>query len=168
MYLVYHFLLTSSAVNCMQPHLAIWQCAFVHFLEHVANHPKARCYTASPFDHSMDTASDMDSVGSSIQRYNCVCSTHNFGQPHSVSSATWYHHFEEAQTDEEQQRMQSAKFEGLNNSSARHRGTASRRRNNALPIQERAREVDAQDTSAPEKRGRSGDNKVGSSSKTSS
>jgi hypothetical protein len=92
-----------------------------------------------------------DSAGPPAQRYNCICSAHNFGQPHLVSPATWYHHFEEAQTDEEQERMRSVQFDGLNNSSARRRGTASRRHNNALPIQKRVREVNAQDISAPEK-----------------
>jgi len=73
-------------------------------------------------------------IASSAQRYNCVCSSHNFGQPHVVSSMTWYRHFQEARSEEERGWMQNAKFDGLNQSSARRaRGTAARRRNNVLP-----------------------------------
>ena len=122
---------TAAYLRVLQLILAIWQCA------------------------SMD-----DSTGSSAQRYNCLCSAYNFGQPHLVSPTTWYRHFEEAQTDEEQEWMQNAKFDGLNNSSARCRGTTSHRCNNALLVQKRACEVDAQDTLAPEKWECLGDNSV--------
>ena len=75
----------------------------------------------------------MDTV-SSAQQYNCVHSSHNFRQPHVVSSTTWYCHLQEAHSEEERQRMQNAKFDGLNPSSAhRARGTAARRWNNVLP-----------------------------------
>jgi hypothetical protein len=40
-------------------------------------------------------------------RYVCVCSKYNNGQPHEVSSATWYRHLQEASTDEEKQRIRS-------------------------------------------------------------
>jgi hypothetical protein len=40
-------------------------------------------------------------------RYVCVCSKYNNGQPHEVSSATWYRHLEEACTQEEKQRIRS-------------------------------------------------------------
>jgi hypothetical protein len=105
--------------------------------------------------------SDIGSAGTSNKRYNCVCSTYNFGQPHMVSSATWYRHFQEASADE-QQRMQDAKFNGIPSSSNRRGGTASRRRNNVLPsMQKRVREPGEMQVSAsPDKRGRQGDPEV--------
>ncbi|KIO04827.1 hypothetical protein M404DRAFT_142201, partial [Pisolithus tinctorius Marx 270] len=39
----------------------------------------------------------------------CVCKKYNFGRPHPVSHSTWYQHINEAETDEEKQRIQSAK-----------------------------------------------------------
>ena len=105
--------------------------------------------------------SDIGSAGTSNQRYNCVCSTHNFGQPHIVSSATRYRHYQEASADE-QQRMQAAKFDGVASSSNRRGGTASRRRNNVLPAtQKRVREPGEILVSAsPDKRVRQGDPEV--------
>ena len=104
---------------------------------------------------------DIESAGNSHQRYNCVCSTYNFGRPHVVSSTTWYRHFQEASADE-QQRMQDAKFDNVAPpSNHRARGTASRRRNSILPTQKRARELgEAQAPPPPDKRGRQGEPEV--------
>lgn len=43
----------------------------------------------------------------------CVCSKYNYGLPHEVSSATWYRHLDEATTQEEKQRIRSARALGV-------------------------------------------------------
>lgn len=83
----------------------------------------------------------MDADAGSRTQRNCVCSSYNFGQPHIVSYATWYRHLQEARSDEERRTMQDAKFHGLNSSTRRARGTASRRRNNLLPPRNGVREA---------------------------
>ena len=93
--------------------------------------------------------SDVDSTGTSNQRYNCVCSE-SFGQPHVVSLATWYRHYQ-AVSAEEREWMQCAKLD-------RPRGTASCRRNGVLPVQKRARE--RQVPTSPDKRGLQGEPEV--------
>jgi len=41
--------------------------------------------------------------------YVCLCLKHNFGRPHLVSKATWYRHIEEAETEEEKQRLRASR-----------------------------------------------------------
>ncbi|KIK77880.1 hypothetical protein PAXRUDRAFT_51659, partial [Paxillus rubicundulus Ve08.2h10] len=99
--------------------------------------------------------------------YNCVCAKYNFGCPHLISSTPWYHHLEEATSDEERQRMHNAKsqFHPPANppTDGRSRGAVGRRRNNVLPTQKSGREIDASqwDSADPEshmpKRGRQQD-----------
>jgi len=45
--------------------------------------------------------------------YVCLCLKHNFGRPHSVSKATWYRHIEEAETEEEKQRLRASRVDQL-------------------------------------------------------
>jgi len=45
-------------------------------------------------------------------RYLCICNRYNNGLPHEVSSATLYCHLDEATTEEEKQRICSAKALG--------------------------------------------------------
>ncbi|KAF8548230.1 hypothetical protein OG21DRAFT_1489553 [Imleria badia] len=104
--------------------------------------------------------SDVDNTGTSNQRYNCVCSE-NFSQPHIVSLATWYRHYQAASAEEREQ-MQHAKLDGIISSSDRRpRGTASRRHNGVLPVQKRAHELGKGQVSAsPDKRGLQGEPEV--------
>ena len=110
--------------------------------------------------HSPTMDSGVDSAGPSNQRYNRVCSE-NFGQPHVVSLATWYRHYQAASAEEREQ-MQRAKLDGITSSSdCRPRGTASHRRNGILPVQKRARELgEGQVSASPDKRGRQGEPEV--------
>ncbi|KIK26896.1 hypothetical protein PISMIDRAFT_94090, partial [Pisolithus microcarpus 441] len=43
-------------------------------------------------------------------RYLCVCKKYNFGRPHSVSLPTWYEHIQQAESDEEKQRIRQVTF----------------------------------------------------------
>ena len=52
-------------------------------------------------------------------RFNCVCIRHGFGQPHIVSSTTFFRHLQDASSEEERARIQAAKFDGVNNSTRR-------------------------------------------------
>ncbi|KAI5994392.1 hypothetical protein EDD15DRAFT_2196016 [Pisolithus albus] len=53
-------------------------------------------------------ASDADALESTT-RYICSCSKYNFGRPHPVSKATFYRHINEADTDEEKERLRATK-----------------------------------------------------------
>ncbi|KAG2110325.1 uncharacterized protein F5147DRAFT_690109, partial [Suillus discolor] len=46
-------------------------------------------------------------------RFLCVCTKYNHGQPHEVSYMSWYCHLNEATTEEEKEKMQTAKAFGL-------------------------------------------------------
>ncbi|KAG1745050.1 uncharacterized protein EDB91DRAFT_1345885, partial [Suillus paluster] len=46
-------------------------------------------------------------------RFLCVCTKYNRGQPHEVSYTSWYRHLNEATTEEEKQKMHTAKAFGL-------------------------------------------------------
>ena len=91
------------------------------------------------------------------ERYNCVCSKYNFGQPHLVSTATWYRHLQEARSDEERQRMQDARLQvPLGTVTAKPKRSAARRRTNVPPAQKRPLEDhDPEDALGSNKRGRS-------------
>lgn len=69
----------------------------------------------------------------SQRRFNCTCSKHNFGRPHSVSVATWYRHLQEAGSEEERRRIQDARFDGSEGSEpSLPRRARGRRRTNFL------------------------------------
>ncbi|KAG1866996.1 hypothetical protein C8R48DRAFT_599867, partial [Suillus tomentosus] len=53
---------------------------------------------------------DIDQAGA---RFFCVCTKYNHGQPHEVSYTSWYRHLNEATTEEEKQKMHTAKAFGL-------------------------------------------------------
>ena len=90
----------------------------------------------------------MEPAGGTV-RYNCVCSRHNFGLPHLVSSTTWYRHLSEAGSDEERARMNAAKLDinAISGGSGnpvrprRYRGLALRRHNNVPPVRKTVREA---------------------------
>ncbi|KIK91217.1 hypothetical protein PAXRUDRAFT_13898 [Paxillus rubicundulus Ve08.2h10] len=93
-------------------------------------------------------------------QYNCVCIKHGRGQPHLVSTATWYRHLHEASSDEERQCMLEANrlWHGPDAHlliTSRLRGSVACRCNNVLPILKRGREADETQTSpGRHKRGR--------------
>lgn len=89
-------------------------------------------YTSLPSASESESALPRPSMDAgSSQRYNCVCSNYNYGRPHPVSSATFHRHLNQARSEEEKQRIQDAKFDGIDRPNPRRsRGTATRRRDN--------------------------------------
>lgn len=129
--------------------------------KHIALYPAFCCLLFAHHQHPPTMDLDIGSTGTPNQHYNCICSSYNFGQPHLVSSVTWYRHLQEASVDK-QQHMQDAKFISIASSSnCRARGTASHRHNNVLPMQKRACEPsETQVSASPDKQGWQGEPQV--------